>query len=114
MSQGIEITVYVNQGEDRYFRGYQPGDPLAKAAVFTLDPRLVAQVTSAGIPTQALEFVWEQLNVDHPTEVWAHQYRADRHPSLSVGDVIVIGETAFGLSRFDGWKRTSLNAEQIA
>ena len=49
--------------------------------------------------------VWEQLNVGgdliEATE-WCDEYRANGNRSLSTGDVVVIGETAFSCDPF-GW-----------
>jgi hypothetical protein len=111
---GVAVAIYVNDGEDRFFFGYQEGDPLSRAITFTLDEDLVTDVTAQGVPRRALEFIFEQLNVDAPTEPWAVQWRQDRHPSMSVGDVVIFGETAYALSRRDGWLRVCLDAKQIA
>jgi hypothetical protein len=114
VSGTVETTVYLNQGDgDQFFFGYTEGDILAKAAIFDLDAQLVAQL-SDGIPKRALGLVFDELNIDTPTEAWAVDYRRRRNRSLSIGDIIVIGEIAYGLSRRNGWQRVSVEAEQVA
>ncbi|WP_082993073.1 hypothetical protein [Mycobacterium sp. 1245111.1] len=114
MSTTVQTTVYLNQGDgDHFFVGYTEGDPLARAATFDLDTQLVAQLTG-GIPKQALALVFDQLNMPTPTTPWAIDYRQRSNRSLSIGDVVTIGEIAFGLSRREGWQRVSIEAEQVA
>jgi hypothetical protein len=50
------------------------------------------------------ELVFEQLNIDSPECAWALRYRGARHRSLSVGDVVVIGEAPWACCAA-GWKR---------
>jgi hypothetical protein len=103
-------TVYLNEGRGHFF-GYEAGHPLVHAASFDLD--LSADVTAAdGIPYKALGLVFRELNIDDPQQVWAIEYRRNRHRSLSVGDVVVVGEVAFTLTDTD-WVRVGLRAEQI-
>jgi len=67
-----------------------------------------------------LKVVWEQLNVDEPAieqtipvlAAWAQEYRRQFHPSLKVGDVVVIGEQAFALER-RGWLPVTLTLDQV-
>ncbi len=42
----------------------------------------------------ALETIFDELN-EEPTQQWAADYRAAGNRSLSVGDVVVLGETAW-------------------
>lgn len=42
----------------------------------------------------ALETIFDELN-EEPTQQWATDYRAAGNRSLSVGDVVVLGETAW-------------------
>lgn len=55
-----------------------------------------------------LGYIFMQLNVDEPCEMWAVRYRQQRNRSLSVGDVIVVGEVAYGVDRV-GFERISLD-----
>jgi len=114
MTTTVQTTVYLNQGDgDQFFVGYTEGDVIAEAATFDLDAQLVTQLTD-GIPKQALGIVFDQLNMPTPTTPWAIDYRQRRNRSLSIGDVVTIGEIAYGLSRREGWQRISLTAEQVA
>jgi hypothetical protein len=53
----------------------------------------------------ALELIFEQLNIDVPEHDWAIAYREAGHRSFSIGDVAVVGETAFACD--SGWTRIS-------
>lgn len=84
-------------------------DPKALAAG-CLHPvlRFELPVPAGGPPSEAaitatLETVFEQLNIDDPTESWALKYRLAGHRSLSVGDVVCIGETAWAVD-ISGWQ----------
>nr|WP_254183999.1 hypothetical protein [Mycobacterium avium] len=57
-----------------------------------------------------LELIFEQLNIADPDQPWAHKYRLAGHRSLRVGDVVVIGETAWACAS-SGWKL--LTAERL-
>jgi hypothetical protein len=59
---------------------------------------------------QALEEIFCQLTIDTPTAAWALQYRLAGHRSLSVGDVVTLGETAWAGAPL-GW--TPLTADQL-
>lgn len=109
---GIRAVVLLNETDGHFFAGYEPGAALRQAAVFELDPSLIAP-GAAGIPTRALENVWHELNVDVPTAEWARQYRAERNRSLSVGDVVILGEIAYAVAAA-GWMAVTLAAEQIS
>jgi hypothetical protein len=101
-------TVYLNDGHLQMlgFGAHGPAQ-LRAAASFTL--------AAAGHPhpdavTAALETVFAQLNIDHPDQPWALKYRLAGHRSLSVGDVVVIGETAWACAP-SGWDL--LTADQL-
>jgi hypothetical protein len=48
---------------------------------------------------EQLDEVFTQFNIDVPETPWAQFYRAGRNRSLSGGDVIVIGESAWAVAR---------------
>ena len=94
-------TVYHN--DPPQFLGINHGAKakLAVAAGFTL----TVDDTEADVAAQikaALETVFEQLNIDDPDQPWAIKYREAGHRSLSVGDVVAIGETAWAVAGC-GW-----------
>ena len=86
---------------------YKPGDMLRKALVFT-----------TGFPARAhvetlLRSVFEQLNNDDPQADWAKEYRSEHNRSLSVGDVVIVGERAFAVDEPVGWKPVCVEKDQI-
>ncbi len=95
-------TVYLNQARAS-FRGFNRDEParLAVAAGFSLpvDGPATEDATKA-----ALETVFEQLNIGDPTQPWAIKYRLAGHRSLSVGDVVALGESAWACAAA-GWDR---------
>lgn len=90
--------VYLNESRDSYL-GFDP---------MTAQLRLVARFLipapeSAAALTAALEDIYVQLNVGGELVAAADytlEYRAAGHRSVSVGDVLVIGESAFTVARF--------------
>jgi hypothetical protein len=93
-----DMTVKVYLNETGGFMSYTPGDALHEALSMEMDMpehRDIALV---------LESIFMQLNIDEPTEQYAIDYRARRNRSLSVGDVVVIGETAWTCASV-GWVR---------
>lgn len=72
------------------------------AARFELEDKYISKL-SAGVPIAALEVVYSQLN-DDPAKPWAKpwatQYAQAGHRSLSVGDVVVIGEVPYAVAAF--------------
>lgn len=108
MSHELITTVYLNHGahQSHGFGELEPAK-LAAAAGFTL--------TVAGPPSTeqikaSLELIFEQLNIDDADQPWALKYRLAGHRSLSVGDVVVIGETAWACAS-SGWEL--LTAERL-
>ncbi|MFA5707522.1 hypothetical protein [Mycolicibacterium sp.] len=97
----LTVKVYLNEGANP-FSPYDPAKArLHEAATFDT----TAEPSGDGVKA-VLSAVFEQLNIDYPTEVWAQRYRADRHRSLSVGDVVTVGETAWAIAPI-GWDRIS-------
>lgn len=89
--------------------GYRRGDQLARVLTYS---------APAKEPTAMCEDAFRIFNVDpeHLAEeerALATQYRAHQVRSLSMGDVVVIGETAWACARF-GWENVSLTSSQIS
>lgn len=105
----MRVTVYLNEGPGRFFK-FDPAEArLLLAAAFELDPK--------DWPVEhLLSHIYEQLNVGgdmvEATE-WTERYRANRNRSLSVGDVVVLGETAWAVASF-GFDRITTEALQGA
>jgi len=105
----VPVTVYLNESEDHFF-GYEPGCQLREAAAFVVPSSLLGAGRG---PNSVLELVFSELNVDYPSEQWARDYRTRRNRSLSVGDVVQIGESAYAVAGC-GWDNVALQAGQIA
>ena len=56
-----------------------------------------------------LERIFAELNAEQPTDEWAIHYRTNGNPSLSVGDVVVLGEMAWACATA-GWSPISTAA----
>lgn len=99
------VTVYHNIATDDVGRlvammdGYQVGHPLVPVAQFKAD----ALEGVLGTAALVLEAVYRELNIGEQGSV-AHAYRARGNRSLSVGDVVRIGENRFACASF-GWKQ---------
>ncbi|WP_241011299.1 hypothetical protein [Mycobacterium camsae] len=101
----LHTTVYLNESPDRHWgiTNHQPlPAELRQAASFELE--IAEHVLAHELSNAALEVVFEQLNIDEPDQDWALRYRLAGHRSLSVGDVVVVGETAW-LCESVGWNR---------
>ena len=104
----VYVQVWLNEADGGLnFLGYKPDHPLRLATEYYID----AELLQDGTPHAVLNAAFEQLNIDNPTEAWAKEYRIDRNRSLSVGDVVMVGETAYACESI-GWKAVSLTAEQ--
>ena len=100
MTTTLTTTVYLNAGA-AYSSGFDAATAcLYEAARFDLAVGLHAPGPAA--VTAALEEIFCQLNIDTPTAAWALQYRLAGHRSLSVGDVVTLGETAWACAPL-GW-----------
>lgn len=98
------VKVYLNSG-DNLFSKFDPDTArLSLAATFDLNMPQCGKAIPA-----AREYIYQQLNVGgelvEATD-WCNEYRANGHRSLSTGDVVVIGETAFSCDPF-GWSVVS-------
>jgi hypothetical protein len=95
----ITAKVYLNEGQD-WFQPFNPDTAkLRLAASFDFQP-------NCKDPLPDLNDIFEQLNVGGedfcPAEPYTLDYRRAGNRSLSVGDVVVLGETAWAVARF-GW-----------
>jgi len=105
----ITTTVYLNEGGDHFF-GFNTHAParLHQAAHFDLE--ILDQAPADAVVPGALEIVFEQLNIPRPQHAWALHYRLAGHRSLSVGDVVMLGETAWACDSV-GW--TPISADEL-
>jgi hypothetical protein len=103
---GDKVTIKVLLNMTSRFAPYSQRDRLYEALVFE------SGLPACGDVHRLLEIVFEQLNIDEPKALWATEYRNHRNRSLSVGDVVVVGEQAWGVDRF-GWTPVSVSVHQI-
>ena len=105
----ITTTVYLNEGDDHFF-GFNTYAParLHQAAHFNLE--ILDQAPADAVVPGALEIVFEQLNIPRPQRAWALHYRLAGHRSFSVGDAVVLGETAWACASV-GW--TPISADEL-
>ena len=104
----ISAAVYLNHGRDS-FGGFTASHAhLSKAAQFELT---LPEPSPAGrrLADVALEVIFSELNIDAPEHDWALRYRLAGHRSFSVGDVAVIGESAYACDSV-GWTHLSTDA----
>jgi hypothetical protein len=90
----ISTVVYLNDGDDHFFGlNTNAAARLREAARFDLEifDNAPIRYATAG----ALEIIFEQLNIPNPQQPWAIAYRRAGQRSLSVGDVVALGETAW-------------------
>lgn len=105
---GTTIQVFLNTSHDGYdgFRNQYSPPSVRLALKFELDDTITHKLYD-GVPVTALERVFEQLNVGGQpgfpaAEPWCVEYRHNGNRSLSVGDVVVVGGTAYAVDSF-GW-----------
>ena len=113
----ITVSVYLNTTEDWAGRpigmmdGFQPEHTFAKAISY--DTELAGAVDKDKLIDIAeracfLFNVGDDPSFGTPDEL-ALQYRADGHRSLSVGDLVLVGESCLAVGRF-GWDVVALPA----
>ena len=88
--------------------GYQPGDPVVAVFAYQADPGRPAE----GIADEAFA-----IFNDHPRDAagaeLARAYYGRRLRSLSVGDVVVIGEVALAAGQPAGWEPVSGSVNEV-
>ena len=101
----VPTTVYLNEASAS-FLGFNRAAParLRAAATFNLPIPTDTRPQQTAI-SAALEHIFDELNCE-PTTTWATGWRHAGHRSLSVGDVVVIGETAWAVASV-GWNPVS-------
>lgn len=107
----VYVQVWLNQCEDgwNFWEGYRDGDKMLLAAEYYADAALLPRDDESQ-PNAILNQAFRELNIDSPETGWARDYRDNGNRSLSVGDVVVVGEVAYACARF-GWKPATLSRE---
>jgi hypothetical protein len=89
--------------------GHQPGDPVVAVFTYQADP---AGRTAEQIADEAFDII-----NDHPRDPdgadLACAYHGRSLHSLSVGDVVVIGEVALAVGRPAGWEPVSGSVNEV-
>lgn len=94
------VTVYLNAPEEAFVKFRPETARLREAIRFDLNMPECPHAVHA-----ALNHIFEQLNVGGElveATPWCDEYRANGNRSLSTGDVVTIGETAFSCDPY-GW-----------
>ncbi len=110
-ARAASVAVYLNESRDSILGFNSASAELRLAACFTI--RTPADARAA---VEALEGIYVQLNIGGDLVEaldYTEGYRAAGNRSLSVGDVVVIGEAAFAVARF-GFEPTSAAALSAA
>lgn len=111
----VPVKIFLNNETDRIFtmesplvRGYRDGDQfrLAASAEAELD------LTDSEGVDNLLEALFDQGNFQ-ADGVFKDQFTSGGHRSLSVGDVVVIGESAYAVLSW-GWKRVALDHDNVS
>lgn len=94
----LTVAVYVN--EKTNFRGLDLSTALLRKTV-TFDTSI--PIAGAWDKIYRIrELVFEQLNIDDPGQEWARRYREAGNRSLSVGDVVIVGQHIWAVAPV-GW-----------
>lgn len=96
----MKVTIYHNEGPGRFFKFDADTARLVDKGTYELNEDLDGHwlATEQMI---ALERVFELFNVGDPTDPRVQEYRNERRArSLSVGDVVVLGEVAYAVAGF--------------
>jgi len=105
MSTKVPVKVFLNLTES--FRPYRhDNEPwLLKAAEFE------SPFPACGHVEKLLEIIFFQLSIDAPTADWAIEWQTNNHRSLSVGDIVAVGEQAWAVEPV-GWKPVSVDSSR--
>jgi hypothetical protein len=115
MSTTVTVRVLLNwvnpdssraQGRIPFLSPYESGDRLRETVAF--DTALPDHHAIEAL----LEEIFAELNIDSPVESWAIEYRNEGNRSLSVGDVVTVGEQAWSVER-DGFTPVSVSLDQL-
>lgn len=103
----LPVRVFHNFNEEP--APFHADDQFRQVAKFGVS--MDADATPDAIQT-LLAFVADQLNRDAPSAHWGKDRRFRRDHTLSVGDVVAIGDQAWAHER-TGWRRVTLLDDQI-
>lgn len=105
----MRIQVYLNESRDHYLGFHPENQPAMRLALAFDMADCVGMGTKDGVPVAMLEHVFEQLNIGGDliaATQWTEVYRRNHNRSLSVGDVVTVGELAYAVGSV-GWQRVT-------
>jgi hypothetical protein len=109
----VTVKVYLNESRDSFAGFVNKFSPAQLRKAIEFDVALPTGPDQAHRQVDALlEIVFAQLNIGGdliPATPWTVVYREYRNRSLSVGDVVVVGESAYSCESA-GWKSISTDA----
>jgi len=110
VTSAVTVTIWHNIAVDAHGRhtamldGYQPGDPVVAVFTYQADP---AGRTAEEIADEAYDIFNDHPRNPEGEELARRYYRHRLLRSLSIGDVVVIGEAALAAGRAAGWTPVS-------
>lgn len=114
----MQVRIYHNTAEDAFGRstatvdGYRAGDELVEVFSYEIPGRVAADPVGIAERAYFLFNVGEDPDFGPPQQL-AIDYRALELRSLSVGDVVGMGEAFYACGR-SGWELADVRASQVA
>jgi hypothetical protein len=99
----MRATIYHKTDRGNIFEPYEVGDDIEQVFEFDLDDGELDNLSPRGAIGKAAEACYAAFNGHPINDRWAERadaYYAEQIRSLSVGDVVVIGEVAYAVERF--------------
>jgi hypothetical protein len=107
----MKVKIYLNDGEDHFFgfkNQFANNPELTMVHEFEISQTEMDWIYkrfSKDFVINVLEYVFEETNVGEESKL-AQDYRGKRLRSLSVGDVVTVGETAWSVDSI-GWGKVT-------
>jgi hypothetical protein len=102
-----KITIFHKTDRDNIFDPYEPGHAVEK--VFEFEAELPTDLDPDGARVEVAERAFAAFNGQPDPEWFEHTqaYYAQENRSLSVGDLVVVGDVVLAVDRF-GFARTEI------
>lgn len=91
----LHAAVYLNEARDRRWVGFTTPEPTDLHLAGRFELEINDELRGEARLEAAREIIFKQLSLNIPTATWALKYRLTGYRSLSIGDVIVIDDTAW-------------------
>lgn len=104
------VWVTVLHNETSRFMPFRESDTLRT----TVGLPVVGPVGQPATHGELLAYVWAECNIDEPESFFGNIYRQARNRSLSVGDVVQVGDSHAWACEPLGWRQVALTPHQVA